>query len=222
MCVSAGAPLGRADPDEVTPLFDDLRWPLAAGVVGVISALPVLVQQITGHPGNISAVIRYAGEGDRATLGAERGVTQVLRAAGSPSLLVHHNLTGYEAQTLLKWPGVVAGVVVLVLLAWIAVRDPYRERARLAIVTLTLAIAGFFNGTNLLKTELVRVNQYRWMWVVCALTWLTLGWWVAERARPLLRRAAGTRVRWAAPVGVGFVVLFLAVGRRRCLRVAQP
>jgi hypothetical protein len=200
------------DPDEVRPLFDDLRWLLAAGVVGVISALPVLVQQITGHPGNISAVIRYAGEGDRATLGAGRGMTQVLRAVGSPSLLVHHNLTGYEAQTLLTSLGVVAGVAVLVLLAWIAVRDPYRERGRLAIVTLTLAVAGFFNGTNLLKAEVVRVNQYRWMWVVCALTWLTLGWWVAERARPLLRRAAGVRVRWAAPVGIGFAVLFLAVG----------
>lgn len=200
------------EPAGVRPLLADAQWLLAAGVVGVLSALPVLVQELTGHPGNITSVLRYAGEGDRPTLGVVRGATQVLRASGSPSLLVHHNLTGFEAQSLLMWPGVVAGAVMVVFLGWMVLRDSRRERARLAIVALVLDVAGFFNGTNLLQTEVSRVNQYRWMWIVCAVTWLAIGWWVGERVGPLLARAWPASARSRVPLAIGVVLVFLAAG----------
>ncbi len=189
-----------------------LRWLVLAAALGVVSALPVLVQEVTGRPGNIGAVIRYSGEASRPTLGAVRGATQVLRAVGSPVLLVRPNLTGFQAQGPLFWPAAVAGIVVLAGLGWMAARDRRRERAPLAVVALVVAAAGFVNGTNLLRAEGTRINQYRWMWTLCALAWLAIAWWVGERIAPVVRRMLGGAASRAVPAAVGCVVVVLLIG----------
>ena len=93
-------------------------WVAGAGALGAVLWAPVAIDQLTGDPGNLTAVVRFAQDSDRATLGTRSGVKQVLRVAGLPPWMVRNDLTGFQvaapgsgvrAASGVVWLGVSAG-----------------------------------------------------------------------------------------------------------------
>lgn len=157
-------------------------WALAAVAVALVCWTPVAVDQISGDSANISAVVRFARDADRATLGLDLGARQALRAIGFPPLMTR---TGWEGSRLAGGLGVlglaVAWMTVAALVAVIALAARRRPAlARLAGAALVVAAAGAVTGANVpASVESLRVNLYRWMWAAAACTWIAMGWAVA-------------------------------------------
>lgn len=157
-------------------------WPWLAGaaVVGAICWAPVAYQQLTGDPGNITAVLDYARSSDTIPLGRRSGVRQAIRALGVPPVLVRSDLTGLDfheaplgvVETLVA----AASYLVLAGTAIVAWRRR-RTLALLAATALVLAAGGVYNGSTIPQgIEAYRINFYRWTFVVAWLAWLAFGW----------------------------------------------
>lgn len=196
-------------------------WPWVAGAAAVVAVCwwPVVWQQLTGHPGNITAVLDYAGASTQAKLGWAAGVRQGARALGLPPLLVRSDLGGqdFSGAPLGVAEAVAAAVGYLVLAVTVVVG--WRRRrplALLAATALVLAIGGVYNGHSIPDSiEAFRVNFYRWTFVVAWLSWIVFGWLAAIGARVLVnRQVPAPQVSWGrvGPV-LAAVALFLpAVG----------
>lgn len=196
-------------------------WPWVAGAAAVVAVCwwPVVWQQLTGHPGNITAVLDYAGASTQAKLGWAAGVRQGVRALGLPPLLVRSDLGGqdFSGAPLGVAEAVAAAVGYLVLAVTVVVG--WRRRrplALLAATALVLAIGGVYNGHSIPDSiEAFRVNFYRWTFVVAWLSWIVFGWLAAIGASELVsRRVPAPQVSWGrvGPV-LAAVALFLpAVG----------
>lgn len=191
-------------------------WPWAAGALGAALLLwsPVLWQQLTGHPGNLTAVAEYARTSESATLGGAAAFRQAIRTVGVPPLLVRSDLTGRSFSVgplgpveILVGLGTYALLVATVVAAW----TRRRALALLALTALVLAMAGTYNGSTIPDSvEAYRINFYRWQFVVAWLAWLALGWGGALAVRSLLARR-GERVpasvpRWAPALAVALMV----------------
>jgi hypothetical protein len=181
-----------ADPDVA---FDPRRlWPWVAGAVVVSLVLwsPVLWQQVTGRPGNLTAVAEYARTSDSPTLGWMAASRQAVRTLGFPPLLVRSDLTGRSFSVgplgpfeVLVGLGSYALLVATVVVAW----SRRRALALLALTALVLTIAGTYNGSTIPDSvEAYRINFYRWEFVVAWLAWIALGWAGALALRSLLAR----------------------------------
>ena len=171
---------------------------LLAGVLW----LPVAIDQVTGDPGNLTAVARFSGDEGRASLGTSDAVDAVLRAGGPPPLQLSRDVTGYDLTRDLGAAEAVGGVVALVGLAALTVLAWTRDRplAALGPVGLAIAAAGFVATHNVPDSlEAGRINLYRWTWVLAFVVWWAAGW-VTARAlvrgfRRSSRRLVGSRRR---------------------------
>ena len=167
-------------------------WPWIAGGIGAVLVLwsPVLWQQATGDPGNLTAIVRYARAGGTDSIGWLAGARQAVRALGFPPLLVQWDLQGDDIfNGPLAWYDLLAAVVAYgtlvaaVPLAWAR----RRSLAVLALLVLVLAAAGAWNGASIPDSvEAFRANFYRWTFVVAWLGLTALGWVAALVARRLL------------------------------------
>ncbi|MEZ5138195.1 MAG: hypothetical protein R2711_05365 [Acidimicrobiales bacterium] len=189
----AGRPreAGGADDEERRP---ERWWPWLVG--GLATALvlwsPVLWQQATGDPGNLTAIVRYAREGGTDSIGWLAGARQAVRALGFPPLLVQWDLQGDDIfNGPLAWYDLLAALVAYgtlvatVPLAWAR----RRTLSVLALTVLVLAVAGAWNGASIPDSvEAFRANFYRWTFVVAWLGLTALGWVGALAARRLLLR----------------------------------
>jgi hypothetical protein len=156
----------------------------------------VLDDQIRGHPGNLTAIVRFARDNKRATVGIKEGLYQAVHAVTpSPTVLGRTDTSGVfflGAPGPLRLVLFVAIVAALGMIAWFA-RARSKALARLALVALVLFAAGIVNGSNVpLSFEETRVNLYRWTWSAALLTGVALGAAFALLAgRAARRRAAG-------------------------------
>ncbi|MGN6693722.1 MAG: hypothetical protein ACTHN0_06055 [Aquihabitans sp.] len=180
------------DPDAA---FDPRRlWPWVTGALVLSPVLwsPVLWQQATGHPGNLTAVAEYARTSDSPTLGWMAAARQAVRTVGFPPLLVRSDLTGRSFSVgplnpfeVLVGLGTYALLVATVVVAW----GRGRALALLALTALVLAVAGTCNGSTIPNSvEAYRINFYRWEFVVAWLAWIVLGWGGALAVRSILAR----------------------------------
>jgi hypothetical protein len=175
-------------------------WPWLVGAAGValVCWLPVLWQQAAGHPGNVSAVLKYAGSSDQEKLGWASGFRQALRSFGFPPLLLRSDLGGADFFGAplhpLEWVAGIAGFATLVAIA-IFQWTRRRALALLAITAMVLALGGAYNGSTIpVGIEAFRVNFYRWAFVVAWLSWIAIGWlavvgyrwWLGRRGRRLV------------------------------------
>lgn len=183
------------------------RWPWVAGAAAIAAVVwaPVLWQQATGSPGNVSAVVTYARTSESATVGLRAGLRQAVRAMGVPPLLTRSDLRGdqFFRGPVAPWE-VVAAVLSYAALVAVAVRERARCRALslLATTALVLALAGVLNGSAIpLSIEAYRPAFYRWTFVVAWLAWTAIGWAIGREV--VARRAldpAGAAMRRLAPV----------------------
>jgi hypothetical protein len=189
-----------------------LRWVGGAVLVAGVLWLPVAIDQVTGDPGNLTAIARFSGDEGRASLENQDAIDAVLRVAGPPPLQLSRDVTGYDLTRDLGAAEVVGGVAALAGLVALAVLGWRRDRALAALgpVGLALAAAGFLATTSVPDSlEAGRINLYRWSWALAFVVWWAAGWSVA---RALVRWAPGVvpAARRAAPVlGVGVIVAVL-------------
>ena len=189
--------LGRRGDTEVTATAR--RWSLAALAVATVCWFPVAVDELTGHPGNVTAIVRFARDSTRQTVGLDSGLDQTLHAVTPPTMLTRTDTTGFfflHALGPYRFALGIAVVVALGVVAWGA-RVRCAALARLAFVAMALLAVGVVNGSNVpVGYEMGRVNLYRWAWATAFVTWMTLGIAVVlvlgriAGAHPLARRVS--------------------------------
>jgi hypothetical protein len=181
---------------------------VGAIVIAAVGWLPVAIDQIWHHPGNLTEILRFARDSDRPTQGVASTVTQLGHAIVPPSLLAMRDVTGLTliqhantARTVVALLEVAALVVVLVVAA-----RRNRSLSRLALITLALLAVGLVNGANVPRgVEENRASEFRWWWAAAFLTWTTLGWAIVTLV-PWRRR-----VRVPKPAAAVAVVTALAL-----------
>lgn len=168
-------------------------WLGAATAIGVVAWFPVAWQQITGHPGNLTAILDYAQGSQRPTVGLGAGLRAAARAIGSPPLLTRWDLSGFD---FLRAPlGVVeTAVAALVHLVVVATAMlAWRRQPRLALLaatTVALTLGGIYNTSTIpAGIEVDRISFYRWAFVVAWLAWTVIGWLVVLAMRELSARS---------------------------------
>jgi hypothetical protein len=179
------------------------RWVLLAMGVAFLCWLPVIVDQVSGHPGNISAIVEMARDAKRPTVGLQSGITQALRAITPSTLLGRTDTTGLNMIEHLRPGDSLVGAAIVFLLVGVGV-VARRKRAALyhrVVITLVILVAGAINGANVpLGIESGRINLYRWTWTAAFLTWTALGWGIALLVVPAFARSsAARRTRSLAP-----------------------
>lgn len=173
------------------------RWIIGAVLLGLVLWAPVVIDELTGDPGNITAVFQFARDSTRPTLGARVGVDQALRAIGVPPLFTRSGLTGTDVRAGLSAPAVAGGLLVLTALVALVVwtRRRRTELSLLAATALVVTAAGAVTGANVpLSLEADRINLYRWVWTASTLSWLSVGWGLGLAAMWLLQRRSNAPV----------------------------
>jgi hypothetical protein len=176
--------------------------PIGAGAVVALGcwAAPV-VQQLTGHPGNLSALATATGHG--ADLGLARALHTLGTTLGVPPLwwrqierfTFHQFVALYTTGSI---PVAVAAEVAVAGSAVLAWRTGRRPLAAAAVVTLVLGAALVAVVAHFPRTAILALGYtVRPAYVVGILTWTVLAWAVAVAVAALLRRAR----RAGRPVG---------------------
>jgi hypothetical protein len=187
---------------------------LAAVAIAAVCWAPVVIDQLTGHPGNLTKIVRFARDNTRQTLGLKSGIYQGTHAVTPPTILGRTDTTG---AFFLNGPGtlrlLLALLVVgaLITLAWGA-RRRAPGIARLALVALVLLAAGTINGSNVPQSiESTRVNLYRWTWAFALVTWAALGMGIVYLAgRACSQHAIDRRAARLGPPALLVVAALLA------------
>ncbi len=155
-----------------------LRWSGAAACVAAMCWAPVIYDQLTRRPGNLSAIVRFARDNARPALGLKSGVEQVVRVLTPPTVIGRTDTPGTFLLTppgALRFVLAVAIVGALGLLAWRGWRRA-PAAARLALVALLLVAAGVVNGSKVPQgSESARINLYRWSYGAAFVTFAALG-----------------------------------------------
>lgn len=196
------------------------RWAGASGAIALVLWSPVIVDQITDRPGNITRIARFAGDDSRPSLGLGSAVRQVAHVLGWPPLLGRQHLDGYDllAQPrTLTWLTAALAAVTIALLG-IGWRRAHPRRAALAVVATALMVGGLLNGSSVPDGfERGRLVLYHWAFPLALIVALVLGLGLAGLARRvaehLARRADrrdGARPTAPAPVRATATVLALA------------
>jgi hypothetical protein len=160
-----------------------LPWLLAGAGLGVVLWAPVLIEELTGDPGNITAIIRLARHGDRPTLGPASGLRQAARALSVPPVFTRTDLRGNDLWAPIGplAAAIAAAVAVTLVAIGVRLRRHAPDLAMMAFTTLVLAVAGVWNGSNVVATlEKSRIAFYRWTYPTAILAWLALGWAAAR------------------------------------------
>lgn len=197
-----------------------LPWLAGSAVVGAVCWLPVAIQQLTGDPGNITAVIEYTGVEGRSTSGLGDALDVAANSLWPVPAILRRGLTGTE---LLEAPGVGALVLVVVVMAAVglAAARVVPRRVRLLLgAAMALTAAGLFNASNIPAdtAEALRINLHRWIWPASTALVIGVTWGLTHVFRPEVERArrgarglvGGSRParRWAA---TGAVIVAAAV-----------
>ena len=174
------------------------RSGLIAGIVTLVLWSPVIYEQITSSTGNLTRILRYAGDDTRGSVGNASALRQLAHALGLPPLLGRINLTGYNLVARVPvYTAITAAVAVaLLIFAWIHWRREKPRLGALVLMTGALAVGGFINGTNVpASLEQGRIAFYHWAFILAFLEVLILVLAVA----PPLWRWARTQELWQRP-----------------------
>jgi hypothetical protein len=185
LLVALGAAVGRtlnrrhrgsADLEPHADRQSLFRRPLfLAGLVGVVLWAPVIVQQLIGHPGNISALATYIRHPPEPAAGWSRALGTMgeqLRPFG-PWVSGHETTgPGLEQTASTIWAGATIAMVAAAGL-WAKKRGA-KQAAQLAIVTLiavVIAVAATARVTGIFAPYVLR-----WWRGVAALSYLSIAW----------------------------------------------
>lgn len=195
-----------------------LVWGGSSVAIAVAMWLPVLLQQLTSRPGNLTMLARLAGDSDRPTLGLMSAVRQLAHVLGLPPLLGRTDLTGVSflsQPSLVTWvsAGVVLGVVAILGSRWMRTSP---DLFTMVVMVGLLLVAGLVNGSNVLDSaEAWRMIMYHWAFPLAFFVALSLAMAVAQGTAPTVRRLASAwptaRRAWVLPALVVIALLVIVV-----------
>jgi hypothetical protein len=189
-------------------------WASLAAAIAGVSWAPAIADEIGGHPGNLTAIVRFARDNTRPTLGFKSGFYQALHAVTPPTVLGRTDTTGSFFTNAPGLARIVLCVLVVAGLAVVALATRVRSPgvARLAFVAFVLLVAGAVDGSNVpMGFESVRVNLYRWTWAAAFVTWAALGAGVVLlAARAVARSSIAPRVSQLGPPALLVVAALIA------------
>lgn len=197
------------------PVALDRRWRVATVGVAAVCWLPVVVQQLTGHPGNLSALARAtsaASDGPTAGGGFARALGGHVLGLPAP-----FGVRPYEQPIFVHGQSVGSALLLLVpiAVAITAVTLAAREHRRAAPVVAAVAIATVAVLTCSRATVAfggVPQQYVRVLWPAGLCLWLTLA--VSLARSPALPRRAAAAAWPVAAVGLVVVAGAAAVARR--------
>jgi hypothetical protein len=185
-----------------------LRWLALAAAVGIIAWIPPIVQQLTGHPGNLGDIFDYFTDSKNVSLGASYGFGVMGRE------LPFAWIRGNDINAL----GFVAPASTLPALAFLAItlaagilagRRGTPSAGRFAVLLIAAVVAGIGAGARI--NGIPGTYLMRWWWVIAAALWCSVAWslWAIVSG---LRAASTVRaLAWAAVVVVAIGSLLVAV-----------
>jgi hypothetical protein len=191
-------------------------WPLHRTNVGrsVLVAgvlwLPVMVQELFGDRGNLSAILQFGGSDSRETVGLASSVRQVVRATGLPPLLGQLRVDGHwllESPSPGGWAAALLVLGAVAALGWRWRRDEPR-RAAMVVMAGILLVAGLVTGSQVPDTlEQSRLALYHWTWPFLFFLVVILGLGLYD----LVERTSLASVGVLRPALAGAVALAVAV-----------
>jgi hypothetical protein len=189
----------------------DHSWyrPLGVGavVVAMLWSAPV-IDELTGHPGNLTAFFRYA----RATSGSwgwREGTSAVLSQLGRlPAWLVGRHTVPHQAAspTLPLWPSML-GIVALLMATVAAVR---RRQTELVWLSAVIALAAITAATYVERIQgPIFTYLVDWISSIGVVLWIAVGIGATNLWRPGRKARCSARIPVAM---VGLLATALAVG----------
>lgn len=179
-------------------------WLGSSVLVGLGCWLPVAIQQATGNPGNLTAVLEYSQAEGRTTTGLSEALGVTTHALWPVPVLLR---TDVVAEDLLR-PAGDAGVVLALAVgaALVMILHPGVARATKVLLgaALVLSAAGVVNTSNIPGStgEALRLNHHRWTWTATTALLIGLVWGAATLLRPVVaRRAAAISTRAPSRLG---------------------
>ena len=205
-----------------------LAWLGGALAVGLLLWSPVLYQQVTGSPGNLTALRSYSGDDSRTDLGLRSALGQVANVLGPRPFLGRSTPTGWDLVQHRSTPLVALTflVVAVILLAGAWWQRADRKLAAAALMVGVLIVAGLVTGMNIpASTEQGRLNFFHWAFALSFFELLVIGWLLARLAPVVLPRLTHGRASTAvvvAAVVIVVVALTPVVAPRPSDRLYQP
>jgi hypothetical protein len=191
----------------VIRLRHDRNWyrPLAITIaVTAVMWAPPVIDELTGHPGNLTAILRY-GRAPRGTWGWQEGANTVMTQIGRlPGWIAGLKPMPdyYGSPKLPLWPGLL-GVGALVAITGVAAR---RRQTDVLWLVLLAVIAGFAAGAFI-----DRVDGPDWSYLGDWISSIGVVLWIGVGVCLLPRSRTRVRSTWVT-AGVGALAAFLAVG----------
>jgi hypothetical protein len=203
-------------------------WVGGAIGLGLVLWSPVLYQQATGNPGNLTALAGYSGDAERQDLGLRAAVNQVANVLGPRPFLGRSGVDGWDLVHHRSTLGIVLSFALLgaVLIggAWWRRRDR-RFVAAVGMIGV-LAVAAVVTGMNIpASPEQGRLNLYHWAFALSFFELLVFGWLLARLApvvTPNLTHGRPLTAVAAAGVVVAAVAATPLVVHRTTDRLLQP
>ena len=191
----------------VIRLRHDRRWyrPLAITIaVAAVMWTPPVIDELTGHPGNLTAILRYA-RARRGTWGWQEGANTIMTQIGRlPAWIVGRKPVPilYGSPKLPLWPGLL-GVGALVLITVVAAR---RRQTDVLWLVLLVVVVGLAAGAFV-----DRVDGPDWSYLGDWISSIGVVLWIAVGVCLLPRRWSLAR---STPVtaGLGALAALLAIG----------
>ncbi|MCU1352146.1 MAG: hypothetical protein JWM05_1355 [Acidimicrobiales bacterium] len=170
-----------------------MRPPAVGALVGLVLWAPPILDQLTGHPGNIGQVLRYFRHPGGAPVGWAQGVGVAAKQVSLPGPWLtgrEVGVVGYLATASAR-PLVVllASLLVCGLAAW---RFGRRDEARLVLIGIGATAAGV--GSTARVTSPAAGYLVRWWWPVALLCWVAVASSVTAVARERAPRVAASSV----------------------------
>ncbi len=174
------------------------RWLVGGLLAGVFCWVAPVVQEMTGHPGNLTLLVTSGRAGT--SVGTELGFRTLANAAALPPIWLRHYPMGFLAnyRAFVQPAAPVAGGVLVVLAVFVvgvvAWRTGHRDLATLAAVGLVCSV-GLVASVALLPLRNIGSMTYLSFseWVVGIVLWTTVLWTIAVVVRALLRKAVELR-----------------------------
>ncbi|MCU1352845.1 MAG: hypothetical protein JWM05_2054 [Acidimicrobiales bacterium] len=176
----------RRDPDSWP--VERRRWLAGGGVaaaVGLVLWLPTLIQQATGHPGNLGQLATFVRQGSPSgRRGPGWGLSRLQGFLGSRPLWLDRRATFF---TMLRLPNALDAIVTIAvlvaavaLLVWHA-RRGRRTTARLLALLLAALVLQVVAAASLPKeiSSALRYNYLAWF-PLCGVLWLAVVWASAQ------------------------------------------
>ncbi len=175
-------------------------WLLGASGLAVLLWSPPVIQQLTGHPANISILWDYFTQTPQETIGIGEAIKLMLRHLNPVTIF-----TRDDGMTGSLVPGLLVGLVwvVGVVGAW---KLRARSLVRLDLVLAVAGVLGIFSAARIFGY--LWFYLVLWAWGIAALMVLTIGWtivlFVAQRSS--VERSPQRPAQWLA-IGLAVVVL---------------